>query len=337
MISMKNVLAGVFLVTCPVLCHAYFSQDNAGEEAFSFISTFDSPRNASLERSAGASPSTDPSITQLNPASLKVQEGKTYIFQANWQTGDIAENQGSLYFTTNYNKYALQLAYNWYDVGTIDGVNTDGNYNGEKYDPIGHLITGTIAYPMKYINFGASLKFIAERLSVQMPIDRMAFGVAFDWGISWQSKDKIVGLALAARDMGVTVRDYTDDNEDDHFPLSQTFSISGYLHPKSIRRMTIYTSTDAPRFGQANFNLGAEYALGESFTIRGGWTRSWLDIIRDIKELAASEDRPDESNENRLLSLGLGYSSRLFALDYSFSYLAEDFGMEHRIGLRVGF
>lgn len=335
---MKNVISCTILVTCPVLCHAYFSQDNAGEEAFSFLSTFDSPRNAALERSAGAMPSTDPSITQLNPANLKIQDGKTYVFQANWQTGDIAENQGSLYFTTKYaDKYTLQLSYDWYDAGTIDGVNTDGNYDGEKFNPIGHLFTGTIAYPMKFVNFGATVKVAAERLAAQMDIDRFAFAAAFDWGISWQSKDKIVGLALAARDMGVTIRDYTDDNEDDHFPLSQTISISGYLHPTSIRRMTLYTSTDAPRFGQANFNLGAEYALGESFTIRGGWTRSWLDIVRDIKELAASKHRPDESNENRLFSLGLGYTSSLFALDYSFSYLAEDFGMEHRIGLRVGF
>ena len=38
-----------------------------------------------------------------------------------------------------------------------------------------------------------------------------------------------------------------------------------------------------------------------------------------------------------MLSAGLGYTSQLFSLDYSFSYLAQGMGVEHRIGLRVGF
>ena len=38
-----------------------------------------------------------------------------------------------------------------------------------------------------------------------------------------------------------------------------------------------------------------------------------------------------------MLSAGLGYSMDLFALDYSFSYLAEGMGHEHRLGLRLNF
>jgi hypothetical protein len=37
-----------------------------------------------------------------------------------------------------------------------------------------------------------------------------------------------------------------------------------------------------------------------------------------------------------MLSAGLGYNSKLFSLDYAFSYLAQGLGFEHRIGLRVG-
>ena len=84
-------------------------------------------------------------------------------------------------------------------------------------------------------------------------------------------------------------------------------------------------------------NLGAEYALGEFFRIRAGFTRTWLDISRDFKELASSSSRPDETNEARLFSLGLGYNSSLFAFDYAFSYLASSLGFEHRLGLRVEF
>ena len=99
----------------------------------------------------------------------------------------------------------------------------------------------------------------------------------------------------------------------------------------------MFAETDFPRYAEPDLNLGAEYALGEFFRIRAGFTRTWLDISRDIKELASSSSRPDETNEARVLSLGLGYSSDLFAFDYAISYLAEDLGFEHRLGLRVEF
>lgn len=321
----------------PVLTHAYFSQDNSGEEAFSFVSTFDSPRNAALEHSAGAMPSTDPPITQLNPAALCIKDGKTHVIDAHWQTGDFSENQGSLFYTTKYKHYALQVSYNWYDVGEIKGVDEYGNYTDKTYNPFGHLFTGTISFPMKHIQFGAGIKVAAEKLSDERSSDRTAIGAAFDWGASWQNASNSMGISLAAKDFGTMLRDYTDDEINDYYTMSQTFIASGYLRPKSIRRLTIYTATEFPRFSPPILDLGTEYALGQSFTIRAGWTRSWLDLTRDVKELAASNSRPDESNTARFISLGLGYSSDMFSLDYSFSYLAEDLGMEHRIGLQVGF
>lgn len=321
----------------PALCHAYFSQDNSGEEAFSFVSTFDSPRNAALERSAGAMPSTDPTVSQMNLAALRVQEGKKHVVEAHWQTGDFAENQGSLFYTTKYKDYAIQISYNWYDVGEIQGVDEMGEYTNQKYNPFGHLFTAGLAFPMKHIQFGAGLKVVAEKLAEERNTDRTAIGAAFDWGIAWQNNSNSVGLSLAGKDFGAMLRDYSDDGEEDYYAMSQAFTASAFFKPKSIRRLTMYTATEFPRFTPPILDIGAEYALGKSFTIRGGWTRSWLDLVRDIKELAASNSRPDEANTARLFSLGLGYSSSLFALDYAFSYLAQGLGMEHRIGLRLGF
>lgn len=336
---LKNVLiCSLTVALAPASSLAYFTQDNSGEEAFSFVSTFDSPRNAAVERSAGALPSTDPTITQLNPAALRIQEGKRHIIEAHWQTGEMAENQGSLFYTTQLKQFALQFSYNWYDVGSIDGYDELGNETGKEYNPFGHLFTSTIAFPMKHIQFGAGLKVVAEKLADEEAFgDRTAIGAAFDWGVSWQNASNSIGLSLAAKDFGSMLVDYSDDGEDDFFAMSQTFIASGYLRPKSIRRLTLLTATEFPRFTPPILDIGAEYALGKSFTIRGGWTRNWQDLVRDIKELAASNSRPDEANTARLLSLGLGYSSNLFALDYAFSYLAEGLGMEHRIGLRVGF
>lgn len=335
---LKRVLfCSIAVALAPVSSLAYFSQDNSGEEAFSFVSTFDSPRNAAVERSAGALPSTDPTITQLNPAALRIQEGKSHIIEAHWQTGDFAENQGSLFYTTQLQTFALQFSYNWYDVGSIKGYDPNGEPTGKEFNPFGHLFTGMVAFPMKHIQFGAGFKVVAEKLADERDYDRTAFGAAFDWGVSWQNTSNSIGLSLAGKDFGTMLVDYTDDGVDDFFAMSQTFIASGYLRPKSIRRLTLFTATEFPRFTPPILDIGAEYALGSSFTVRGGWTRSWLDLVRDIKELAASNSRPDEANTARLFSLGLGYNSSLFALDYAFSYLAEGLGMEHRVGLRVGF
>ena len=51
----------------------------------------------------------------------------------------------------------------------------------------------------------------------------------------------------------------------------------------------------------------------------------------------ASSSSPDETNRAHIVSAGIGYFNELFAVDYSFSYLAQGLGQEHRLGLRFNF
>lgn len=320
----------------PVASFAYFNHGDAGQEVFSFMSTFDSPRNAALEKSAGANPSTDPTVTQLNPAALRLPKDKRRIIAMHWQTGDLAENQGSIYYTSSYKDFIYQVSYNWLDYGDITGYDEYGIETGETYKPFSQLLTATIEFPLKHFQFGTTIKFASDKLAEDEG-DRTAFGAAFDWAIAWQSQSKLFGLSFIARDFGCLLRDYVDDNEDEYYPMSQTFSLAAYFRPRTIRRLTMYLDSDFPRFAESDLNIGAEYALGEHFSIRTGFTRAWIDLYRDFRELTASKSRPSESNEARMLSFGLGYTSSLFSLDYSFSYLTQGLGLEHRIGLRAGF
>lgn len=324
------------LLAIPALCHAYFSQGDAGQEVFSFINTFDSPRNAALEKSAGAGISTDPTITQLNPAAVTLPEGADRNLTAHWQTGDMADNVGSLYYTGHTGKLIFQMSYNWQSYGTIDGYDEYGEPTGIEYEPFSQLTTATIAYPLKHFRFGATLKFASDNLTDESG-DRTAFGAAFDWGLSWQAQSNRFGFALMARDFGCLLRDYVDDGDDKYYPMSQTFAVAGFFRPTVLPRLTVFMNSDFPRYQEAFLSVGGEYALGRSFFIRAGFERTWLDLIRDAKELFASEDRPDETNNAHMLSAGLGYNGDLFALDYSFSYLAEGMGHEHRLGLRLNF
>src|SRR5690554_3743509 len=83
--------------------YSFFEKNEAGLEVFSFSRTFQSPRNMSLERSAGALPSTDPSIVQLNPAGLEIGEGKKNAVSVYWQTGAWADNQGIISYSRKLN------------------------------------------------------------------------------------------------------------------------------------------------------------------------------------------------------------------------------------------
>ena len=337
MLKKKNFrVATLLLLVAAIQGQAYFSKGDAGQEVFSFMSTFDSPRNAALEKAAAAAPSTDPSIAQLNPAALRMPDGKERTVGMHWQTGEFAENQGSLYYTRNFNRFLYQISYNWLDYGTIEGYDEYGNETGKDYNPLSQLVTATVAFPMKHFQFGATLKFASDRLADEKG-DRTAFGAAFDWGIAWQSDNKFWGLALVARDFGGLIRDYVDDGDDEHYPMAQVFALSGFMRLKSLPRLTVVGETNCPRYAEPRLNIGAEYLLGKYFAIRGGFTRTWLDLKRDALELIQDRSRPDESNEARFLSLGLGYNMGMFGLDYSFSYLAQGLGNEHRVGLRLNF
>ena len=332
----KLTAIAAFALACPAAELGYFSKHDAGHEVFSLLSSFDSPRNAALEMSASALPSTDPSITQLNPAAIYIADGKKRVAAIHWQTSEFAENQGTLSYTTQYRKFILQVSYNWSSVGTITGYDEKGEPNGSEYKPYSQLTTATVAYPMKHIRFGATLKFASDKMTGDIG-DQTAMVAAFDWGLTWMADSKNYGFSVVAKDFGAMLRGYVKKDASDSHPLSQTFAFGGFLKPRSVPRLTMFAETDFPRYAEPDLNLGAEYALGEFFRIRGGFSRTWLDISRDIKELASSSDRPDETNKARMFSLGLGYTSSMFAFDYAFSYLAESLGYEHRLGLRVEF
>lgn len=331
----RRFLTTTFIVAHSI-CYAYFTQGDAGQEVFSFMNTFDSPRNAALEKSAGASISDDPTITQLNPAAIVLPKDKNHVVAFHWQTGDMADNQGSIYYTGHVNDFIFQVSYNWLSYGNIDGYDEYGNETGKTYEPFSQLATATIAFPLKHFRFGATVKFASDNLADDTN-DRTALGAAFDWGISWQSQSKLFGLAFMARDFGLLLRDYVDDGDDEYYPMSQTFAFAFYVRPKVLPRLTIFVDSDFPRYQESFLSLGGEYVFGESFFIRMGFERTWLDLVRDAKELFASKDRPNEANNARMLSFGLGYKVAMFALDYGFSYLAENMGHEHRLGLRFGF
>ena len=243
-------------LSVPATSLAFFDHGDAGQEVFSFLRTFDSPRNAALEKSAAANPSTDPSITQLNPAALRLPDSTSRVASMHWQTGEFADNQGTLSYTTQYQKFILQFSYNWISYGTIVGYDEYGEKNGSEYKPFSQLATATVAYPMKHIHVGATLKFASDKLTGDAT-DQTAMAVAFDWGLTWQSSSNNYGFSFVARDFGAMIRGYVKEDADDSYPLSQTFAIGGFFRPSRVPRLTLFAETDFPRYAEPDLNLGA--------------------------------------------------------------------------------
>lgn len=324
-----------FSLTAP-FSYSFFEKNEAGLEIFSFSRTFQSPRNMSMERSAAALPSNDPSIVQLNPAGLEIQNNKKNVVALYWQTGAWAENQGFLSYSRKLNAMNVQASYGWIRYGDIDGYDEYGNSTGQIHSPQSQLFTLTSSFPLTHFRFGSTVKLATDKLSGEVG-DRTAIALAFDWGFSWQSSSTLYGFALTARDFGSMIRDYVDDSSDDYYAMAQTVSIAAFLKPRTIPRLSLLMESSFPRYSQPTASLGAEYILGKYVFLRAGFNRTWLDLSRDAKELFASNSRPSESNEARLFSLGAGFLHEIFSLDYSFSYLTQGLGLEHRFGLSFNF
>ena len=316
----------------------YFHKNEAGKEIFSFANTFQSPRSAALQFSNGANPTKDPGITMLNPASLEMVQGKSNTVALHWQTGEFADNEGLFSATHAFGNMLLQANYGWIAYGDIDGMDESGNATGETHSPKSQLGSVTLAFPLPHFRFGTTAKFVSDFLSGNVG-DRTAMGVAFDWGILWLPDTPRFGVGISARDFGTMFRDYIadGDNECGDYAMAETFALSAFYKPGALPRFAITGETTFPRYSEPALRLGGEYALGRSFFIRAGFTRTWLDISRDAKEIFNSSSRPDESNESQFLSAGLGYDNSTLAIDYAFSYLAQGLGTEHRIGLRFYF
>ena len=326
----------LFIAFSSIFSEAYFQKKDAGQEVFAFSSTFQSPRSAAMEFSNAAEPSFDLGITFLNPAGLQLPDGKKTAVQFFWHTGEFAESQGVLSFAKQMETLTFQISYGWITYGSIDGYDEYGKKTGISHEPISQTLALSAMMPFKHLNIGTTIKVPSDKLADDKN-DRTAYGLAFDFGISFVSDSKRFGISVLGRDFGTMIRDYTDDGEDEHYAMAETFAVAGFFKPRRIPQLALYTETNFPRYAEPSFHLGAEYSLSQFFFVRAGFSRTWLDLSRDFKDLFLSKSRPSESNEARLFSLGLGYIYKIIALDYSFSYLTSELGLEHRVSLQLSF
>src|SRR5690554_28277 len=321
-----------FLLFLSSKSFAFFTKSEVGREIFAFSKSFQSARTMALERSASAFIVSDPSIMQLNPAAFIFNDSYHHLFSFHFQTGVFAENQGNLSYTRQLSTMSIQASYGWLLYGDIEGYDEYGQPTGQVHSPQSQLFTLSSSIPLRLFRFGSTIKLATDKLSGKLG-DRTAIALAFDWGLVWTAKSNLYGFAFVARDFGALIRDYIQDGDSEAYAMAQTYALSAFLKSRQVPRLSLFLENTLPRYSQPALSLGLEYALGDYLFLRSGFNRAWLDLSRDFKELFASHSRPTESYEARFFSLGLGLQLLSFDFDYTFSYLIQGLGVEHRFSL----
>lgn len=335
MFFLKKIFFPAFFLLFCASAQAYFKKNDTGKEAFSFIGSFLSARGAALENANSAKQSSNPGIVLQNPAGIALDHDKRNAVAFSWQTGEFADNQGFLAYARQMDKMVVQASYGWLRYGTVDGYDEQGEKTGKSYEPQSSITMLSLAFPLPHFQFGSSVKFATDLLTGEEN-DQTAMALAFDWGILWQASSRKFGFGFAARNFGKIIRAYVENGDTD-YGLEETFALSGFYIPGMLPRLTLYTESTFPRYAEPSIAIACEYAIGSNLFVRAGWTRAYLDLSRDAKEIFSSADRPDETQNARMFSAGLGYAGDRFSIDYAFSYLAQGLGNEHRIALGLNF
>lgn len=336
MFFLKKILSAIGIVLlCAIPSHAYFKKNDSGKEAFSFIGSFHSARNAALENANAAKPSSSPGSVLQNPAAIVLDSNRKNAVAFSWQTGEFADNQGFIAYARNVGAMVVQASYGWIRYGSVDGYDEQGNETGTSYDPHSSVSALSLSLPLPHFQFGSTVKFATDLLTGEED-DQTAMALAFDWGVLWQSASRKFGLGFAARNFGKVIRAYVENGDTD-YGLEETFAVSGFYIPGVLPKLSLFAESTFPRYAEPSIAIAGEYVIGRNLFVRLGFSRAWLDLSRDAKELFSSADRPDEAQNARLFSTGLGYAGSFFSIDYSYSHLAQGLGSEHRIGLGLNF
>lgn len=325
------ILSVVALATNPAF--AYFGKSNEGRAVFTWTALLQTPRTIAMGGSAGALPSEDAGAASMNPAAYR--QNANYLVAAAWQSGDFVERQGLLFVGHQAGPFRVLHTYGFVDNGSVDGYDEAGEATGVVHRPLAQTYAATLAWSMEHFQLGWTGRLLWERLSESTDA-QTAVGTSFDWGLQWQPSSPRYGLAFAARNLGTMLRPYVKNGETD-FATSSELAISSYFRPATLPRLALTGEASAPRYAPVAVSLGGEYSLGSSLFLRAGLQRNAIDVIRQVRSVFASEDTPEKTGTHRMFSVGAGYQYRWIGVDYSFSYLEESMGSEHRLGLKGSF
>ena len=180
------------------------------------------------------------------------------------------------------------------DFGRMDAYDAGGNPEGKVQANETAITVGLGKEVKPRISVGANLKFIYSILG-----QYISTGAAVDLGATWTSKDSLLTVGAAMRNMGFQLLTYTDGNREPlpftleaginfkprHMPFRfnivahslQRFDITynQYLRSNTIDLSGQQVNAPEATFGEKvmrHFTFGTELVLGKNFGIMGGYS-----------------------------------------------------------------
>lgn len=219
-------------------------------------------------------------------------------------------------------------------IGNPSAANYNPGLTGRTFSPASYVIG--ISYARRFTDkfaAGVTAKFISESLwdgsqaSVVNPSTGNAEQVStsarlflFDFGLQYDTGFRTVRLGVSIQNFGQQVK-----FAEEAYPAPLTFRIGAaadligpdaLLEQSAMNRFTIAYDLFQPNDYAQQMHLGAEYALDETFFLRGGYKFSY-----DSDGLTAGA------------GVRHSISGTLFAIDYSFGTMGEFLPSVHRISV----
>lgn len=214
--------------------------------------------------------------------------------------------------------------------GKMEGADVFGNLTGEfSANDIAWLIGFSRSW--KQFRYGSNMKLIHSNLAPGYN----SFGMSFDFGASYQSKNELFSAGLVMRNLGLQFSTYVPGASKEPLPFEIMAGISNKLKYMPLRFSVTLTHLEHPnliyddpnaepaldfdgnplppenRIGDkifSHFVFGTEFLLGNAFRLRGGYNHLRRQELR-------AENRAGLSG----FSLGVGIKIKRFAFDYGYT------------------
>lgn len=343
----KTIIVGAVLLG--VLAGAVYSQtsDRAGSVGALFLKMDMSPRVAAMGRSYVAV-ANDVSGVFLNPAALITVEGKQVFLGGTEYVVDMRALAGVFAFPMPENIGGMgALHYTGFfsgDMTKTTATDIDGSEVGENFtwNDLAFGFTYARQFTDKF-SIGVGAKYVRSDVA-----DLYAQTVAFDVGTTYKTGFRNLRLGMSTTNFGPDMKFHGRyDNtyisgvwqvavseEYGYYPLPISFQVgvADEVYTDETMRVTAAIDYSHPNDLAERLHIGAEWAYGEMFFLRGGF---FIDM--DKSDVADPVDPDDDALDRyKEFRFGGGVMVNHLGLDYAWQSI-ESLETVHRLGLRYSF
>jgi hypothetical protein len=324
-----SLLSGLLLS-----CTAAFGQVTGGQFAFEFLRLSNSPHVSALGGLSVANPDNDISLAVQNPSLMRA--GLHNQLQLNYNglyAGISATNLNYGYHAEKINTsfvYGLQ----YINYGSFKQTNAVGNEEGD-FKAIDYAMSiGASRSYLQHWRYGANLKFAHSALFAQR-----ATAAMMDIGINYYDTATLWDIGAVAKNMGVMLDKYTNNNPTEPIPFDLQLGVSKrfkhlplrvfttvhhmyewdirYSNPDDVATNTLLGTNDSNQKTKSyfadklfrHFIFGAELTLGNRITVTGSYN-----VLRR-KEMVL-QTLPGVAG----FAFGVGVNLNKFVINYGRSY-----------------